>query len=201
MNEQLRQDVIDKAKALLDAVNEHRRALTEMRSAAVDPATDILNSETIDVAMAAMDISMQDCSATEASMFAAADEFAALRAAESAAQPEPAPASVSPDDATEKMLRREQDAIKRILLSVADSLDALCCIERIVYSGNIPPEALLDDHKRVAAVVIAQLIAHFDEHAWHDTGCGTRHPGPGECDCGFEEARKEVAAMTEGAKT
>jgi hypothetical protein len=40
-------------------------------------------------------------------------------------------------------LRNEREAIKRYL-QIPDSLDALCCIERCVYNGNLHAEDLLD---------------------------------------------------------
>ncbi len=41
------------------------------------------------------------------------------------------------------------------------------------------------------------LILAFHSYAWHDSSCDIKNPmGPGECDCGFDLARKNVKAIS-----
>ena len=199
MNEQRRQDVIDAAKA-------HLRALDEMRGAAHDPKNDILDASTIDEGMAVMDIVQQDCEATENAL------RAALRAAESAHAPPQAKGLPAWLEEAERRASAATDGPWKRLGT--QGLDQDYLIRMPDGASFITGDAIYHDASdadfiasvrtdaplayatlREQAATIAKLIAHFDEHAWHDTGCGTRHPGPGECDCGFEDARKEVAAV------
>ncbi len=45
-----------------------------------------------------------------------------------------------------------------------------------------------------------RLIELFHKHAWHERSCGrSRDTGPGECDCGFDAAVKEIEEMEAAA--